>query len=612
MVDYERCIYLGLERETATDRLVETLELLSNHTSDDGVFQRSASKSDRLNLMTRMAGVITAHLCSSNWSITLHQYYRLCAVKRTAEIVFNLSGFGNALHLLEFNSVSVSGRSFELKPSAVMLVAIFCSLDDMPDDIYQAVLRMHPDQLLPLALAWAASTSVITPDGERRRGELIAARAKLADANFSYELALPLIRAWMLCSYADNEDKHEFKRVLNVVVGKQLEREKVKSNAIAYRRVERPKLIVAAERMSMGHAMHRSYAHPLAQLRRRFEVVLVVHAHNYTPAPEIDSMFDRIVPHFKGASLRDTAASIVREKPDVILYPSLGMQDWTVAMANLRLAPIQAMLLGHPAPAMTDTVDYTVLQNAHAASAPEYGSKVVVRRGYGYFAPHHNLPAEAYAKRARDDDALHIAVNSSALKLTPRFVQMCQRIHAASSRPLHFHFFPSVTGLLYDDLRQRLAQQFPRITIHFPMDYGVFLQELAQCDMALAAYPFGNTNSTVDTCMMGIPLVAYFSDKEVLSMGDRDVVEAAGLPGWLLARSDDEYFDAAMRLINDDAERATLRQHLLETDLRGRLFKPAQPEDETEFVDAMWWLYENHEAMQASTAHSFKVGESVS
>jgi hypothetical protein len=45
--------------------------------------------------------------------------------------------------------------------------------------------------------------------------------------------------------------------------------------------------------------------------------------------------------------------------------------------------------------------------------------------------------------------------------------------------------------------------------------------------------------------------------------------------------------------------------------VRARVFKPPRPEDETEFVDAMDWIYRNHEALQASSAHLIKVGEPI-
>jgi predicted O-linked N-acetylglucosamine transferase (SPINDLY family) len=48
--------------------------------------------------------------------------------------------------------------------------------------------------------------------------------------------------------------------------------------------------------------------------------------------------------------------------PDIIYYPSIGMAIWVIAMASLRLAPIQVMTYGHPATSNSPYIDYGIIE----------------------------------------------------------------------------------------------------------------------------------------------------------------------------------------------------------------------------------------------------------
>jgi hypothetical protein len=308
--------------------------------------------------------------------------------------------------------------------------------------------------------------------------------------------------------------------------------------------------------------------------------------------------------------MKDIGARIFKLQPDIIYYPSLGMSEWTQMVANLRFAPIQVMTLGHPAPAMMDTMDYTLVQAGHGEAALEFGHKVLERRAWGQFAPFGDSVEFDLERTPYEDGRLHIAVNSSLMKLSPRFLALCERIEAEAKRPIHFHFFASASGVMYDRIRQVFERRFRFFTLEPSRHYQAFLKALTRCDLSLAAFPFGNTNSTVDTCLLGIPTVAYYAN-EVLSIGDRDVMRLVGLPSWLVSDNDEDYFQTAMKLIHDDAARQAIVDQLKATDVKAKLFQPPRPEDETEFVDAFDWLYRNHEALQASSQHLLKVGEPI-
>jgi hypothetical protein len=354
--------------------------------------------------------------------------------------------------------------------------------------------------------------------------------------------------------------------------------------------------------------MYRSYAACLRQLKTRFRTVCLATRGYITD--DAHELFDEVVIMDPGIHMKEIGAHLVRLAPDIIYYPSLGMSEWTQMIANLRFAPIQLMTLGHPAPAMMDTMDYTLVQAGHGEAAHEFGKKVIERKAWGQFAPYSADIDFDLPKQPFDDGRVHVAVNSSLMKLSPRFLALCERIEREATRPVHFHFFASAGAVMFDRIRQVFERRFRHFTLEPSRTYQAFLKVLNNCDLALAAFPFGNTNSTVDTCLLGVPTVAFYAN-EVLSLGDRDVMRMAGLPEWLVSESDEAYFEVAMKLIHDDAARQAIVDQLKATDVKAALFQAPRPEDETEFVEAFEWIYRNHEALQASSQHLLTVGNDI-
>src|SRR5262249_18408687 len=43
---------------------------------------------------------------------------------------------------------------------------------------------------------------------------------------------------------------------------------------------------------------------------------------------------------------------------DILVYPDIGMEEWSYSLAFTRLAPVQCVLWGHPVTTGIDTIDY--------------------------------------------------------------------------------------------------------------------------------------------------------------------------------------------------------------------------------------------------------------
>jgi predicted O-linked N-acetylglucosamine transferase (SPINDLY family) len=86
--------------------------------------------------------------------------------------------------------------------------------------------------------------------------------------------------------------------------------------------------------------------------------------------------------------VRALAAEISARKPALILYLSVGMASTIIALASLRLAPIQCASYGHMATTMSPTIDYYILPKDFVGSPRAlFGeSRRVAQGGYAIHA----------------------------------------------------------------------------------------------------------------------------------------------------------------------------------------------------------------------------------
>lgn len=604
---FERAVF-GRNTAEATPLLLKLLDDMAKHAGLHGLLPEAATQDQGDCFYTRIAAAIGAYLRSPDLTLRVDDFDQLCMRKPMLEAAFACSGFHDSMHLLEyFSQVDANGEA-QLDERCLANAILCLSLDATPPSLLQGILTLPLEILFPLTLGWLNNqTGSLTEQGEANRGVLLAqAPSRLEKAAFSPKYTLALGTAWMYCSYASAPWKHEIKRALNRLWLKLAEQENVRPRCTERRIVPRPTLLVVVEYMTSGHAMYRCYAPRLQALRSRFRLVLLAEG-KLVDAP-VEALFDESV---KAANnLPGIVGQVTRIAPDLIYFPSLGMNSWTIVLANLRLAPIQFMSFGHPASSMSDAMDYALHPRDLADAAASIHETVILTRSDSHHAPNLALPAVLPQRTRPDDGAIHVALNCTSMKLTYRLLDVCRRIEADAGRPVHFHFFPYVHGVLLDSLRRQLAARFVRASIYTKYDYAEFLAKLAQCDLSLAAFPFGNTNSTVDACLLGIPVVAYYAP-EPLSQADRLVMQRLDLPDWLMAGSDEAYYQAALRLIRNDDERLAISRHLREIDVYQRMFAPTQDEDPDEFVNAVWWIYENHERIQASGKHVLEAGVDV-
>ena len=155
--------------------------------------------------------------------------------------------------------------------------------------------------------------------------------------------------------------------------------------------------LLPLEYFASTHAMYRCYGPSVRALREHFDLVAVTgnrspldekSAALFHQTHEIDlSMLDDIV--------KGVCDLVEHLRPDVVYYPSIGMWPYTIALANMRLAPVQIMSLGHPASSRSDRIDYVVTEQGYMGDPSCFSERVVL-------LPNHSMPFEMRP------DAVHI------------------------------------------------------------------------------------------------------------------------------------------------------------------------------------------------------------
>jgi hypothetical protein len=482
----------------------------------------------------------------------------------------------------------------------------------LPIDV-AALLNTPPPLALLAAMSLISQKPILTEAGHKRREALVslAGRLKPVHLPLSVDHLVLLSAAWMLCSYAGARDKHGIKPVLNKVLrdwGGGIGISDATMPA-PRPRLDRPTLLIAAEIMHSNHVQYRYFGQYLRQLRQRFRLVLLTEE-SQADAP-VRSLYDEVHVFKREAEagyLTKVAAIIKSIAPDMIFWLSVGMRHWGPVLANFRLAPIQFAGLGHSASTFCDTIDYYFTEEGYVGDPSLLSEQLVLLPDDSLIfekSPHYEPLAPSIRETATP---LRVALPSNLLKLNPHFIGVLRRIREKARRPIQFRVFPNVSGLELIATKRVFERHLPGSIVHPVMPYHAYLARLNECDVNLSPFPFGGLHSVVDSLRQGVPVVAL-EGLDLHARTDSMLLRRLGMPEWLIAQDEDAYIAAALRVIDHDAERVALSRQALALDIDRVLFGDGSTALRRDVVDAVWWIYQNHEAIKASGRKVFRAAD---
>lgn len=552
-------------------------------------------------LYTRFCSAVVTLLSDPNFKLSGPGFDHLAAEHAMTDMLFRASVYGCSDHMLPqmaANPTEVDRSKLKLEDGGALLKFLLTySLRSAFGLNFEETFKRSPQITLPMWAGMSSALLTVAVQAFERREALLGMHGIFREAKLMDGAMPTLSDAYMYCSYGVRPDKHDMKATVHHLFYKRLREHAPTKDRIASRRARalegltqgrKPRLLVAAEWWTSLHAMFRCYAPIIRQLRAKYHVIGMSRAMDTDEVAkqEFDEWHE--VPT-KDVDLGKLIRDVTALEPDVIYYPSLGMALWWVALASLRLAPVQVMTLGHPASSRSPVMDY-VIAEPECIGDPALFTEEVIPIPFG--SARFIMRADATFPELEWDhlpETVEVAVPAMLCKLNAPFMKALREIGdcaAEAGKKVRFHMFINMQGLNLFQAAREIREWLPDSRVYERSSYNEYLGHLRKCQLHLCTFPFGGTNSNIDSMLLGIPIVA----KEGLEPHERFdamMVRRAGLPESLVAKSTEEYVQTAVRLIVHDDERNNLHELLLETDLEGKFFGDPPEGDRDAFARAM-------------------------
>lgn len=601
---------LELERQVYSRRYTEAVDILGKIIRGLEIretrFQTHQFELDtKSRIYTRLASAITSMLADRQVIVNDRFFEFLMLYKRGIADVFRVTSFQAMDHLI-VNAIDENEGQTGFSSKSNLYKALFaCTLGNDAMDPMQLLEQIPVKERGMFWLSLLDQRHLMTFEEQQKFEEIAGASDLLSEAFVPEDLIVRLSNAWFFVSYHTTENKHQLKRSLNGLLLNSMKELGVKDprNSELRRTSDRARIAVLAEVFKSGHAMFRCYSPALTKLNEEFDLTLV--ATDDAVDEGALSLFDQVLTFPAETSIKKIVGKIHKLKPDIIFYPSLGMETWPVAMAQLRLAPVQFMALGHPATSMSDEIDYAVLPG-YALGNPNCFSEtlVVLKDGAIPMVMHPDCDKLSEPLVRVQPEVVRVAVPCNELKLNEVFLELCEQIAEKATKPFEFHFFPNAAELYLLHIQKRIGARIPA-HFHMPTSYVAYMETLKHCDLQISTIPFGNSNGYLDGLIRGLPIVSM-SGPEVHSTIDNGLGKLAGLPDWCLTENTDDFVTGVVRLIENDAEREEISRHILSLDIE-KVF--CSTDDMDDLPDAVRWMYQYHEDIRRDGRKHWTVKE---
>jgi CRISPR-associated protein Csy1 len=315
--------------------------------------------------------------------------------------------------------------------------------------------------------------------------------------------------------------------------------------------------------------------------RARFEVFV------YHLWPGVDGVVEAmrsradVFRAFGGSDARPSiVAPVVRDDAlDVLVYPELGMDVTSFALAALRLAPRQLAAWGHPVTTGHRTIDGFL--SCEAMEPPDaqsqYTEKLMLLPGLGtsYQRPDVPLGAERAPFGLPDDRVLFLCPQS-LFKIHPDNDALFADLLAANARAMLVLFagrHPAITDQFMRRLERRCAERGlavrERTRVLPPLQHADYLRVNLACDAMADTLHWSGGNTSLDALACGLPIVtlpgAHMRGRQ--SAGMLTLLDATET----IARDREHYLAIAARMVDDGEWRRGLRDRIV--DRQAQLFE---------------------------------------
>lgn len=527
-------------------------------------FNRALTKEQKVlesyQVIEKLATLITTWF--SDWSYTPSKetYAFICLQKSFINNLFTASSYHSTDHIL--TNLALINKT-DYTPEQLRRLLFVITVETAIDVPWAQLFKHIPDLTVLSFSGQIRSISIqMSNRCQRNIGQLIegAKHAPIVHTKDPENLS-PLIATFFNCSNLAHPEKYEIKkwivRCFESFMQEYLTpglKKRIKNDVKARPDTNKPTILVFHEFYHYNHAMYRGHHPRIAVLREKFHVV----------GMGIDSQFDSlgqedfddviVIPEAEKLDLNSMVKKILKVKPDVVFYPSVGMTIYVPLIATLRLAPIQIASAGHPASTFIPNIDYFhCLDIGISEKVMEsiISEKWMPGKRKGLFrkeTPINLTPTHI------NKEIVNIVVNGVIQKISHEVIAACTKITENSNKSVKFHFFMAhpKQDIEFFSASSLLRRFLPNSEIHPFLSYNRYMSVLNDCDFAIATFPFGGTNSNVDLVRLNKPKLFILDKSDVCGLTDMDIWGSLDyLSG--LCSSVDTLVDKATSWVNDEA-----------------------------------------------------------
>lgn len=499
---------------------------------------------------------------------------RFFSMHRWIALLFASSPYLNADHILRTYNVQPDEEKpndIHLAPTKEALIK-FC-LMYMPESNINLNLDMlwEFDPILCASLCFALQSPrfIGTQNAFSKRGAILQwFPEKLAQLEHLDKLPSSISHdVYMHCSYDISSDKHRVKAALNQVIRRYFLKIGWQDREIMHIGYTngKPVMVVLLEHFHSAHSIYRTHSTSMRAAREQFYIVGVGNEAVDQAGRDVFDEFKFIEGDTIFDNLKFLKQLCETYQAAVLYMPSIGMDLKTIFASNTRLAPIQAVALGHPATTYSDFIEYVVVEDDYVGSEACFTEKLLrLPKDALPYVPSALAPQKVEYRLRDNPEVVQIGIAATTMKLNPYFLDTLKAIYDRANVKLHFHFaLGQSTGITHPYVERFIKSHLGNCaTVHPHAPYEQYLATLHQCDMMLNPFPFGNTNGIIDMVTLGLVGVCK-TGEEVHEHIDEGLFKRLGLPEWLVAKNVDEYVERAIRLAENHQERLALRRQII-------------------------------------------------
>lgn len=313
------------------------------------------------------------------------------------------------------------------------------------------------------------------------------------------------------------------------------------------------KIAVWADFWSSGHSVYRSLKGYIEGLKPDHHLTLI---HCTRKREELDtSLFDEVITlkfdesGFDLEPLKDKSFGAA-------VFCDVGMTSPSILLSNVRIAPVQVMLTGHPVSTFGGEMDYflsgDLVENGLVDGHESYSEKLLILPGYGAT---HTRPTYELKGRKKEIDAVIINCSWLGQKCHHECLAALNRAINRSGEKVLVRFFPGQVPAMHKgipafirDLKAMLPDA--RVEVLPMLEYGSYMELMEEGDFNVDCFPFGGSNTASDAIHLGKPLVSLMGGRWFNRIGPSMVENFCG---YLPPETVDEYEDEISRLISESA-----------------------------------------------------------